>query len=433
MSPKRIVALLCLFTALLIPGRLTPPAQAQETASQLTLESALKRVYRDNPALWRLRQERVLWQARITQAGLGPNPELSLVNEDAVGSAAFTQDRFTQFTLGLAQTLVLGNKIEYRTRLAQIQQQLADWDYRLQLQNLGAEVYRSYVRLLNLEAQRLLVNELGENARAQHELLSKSVQAGRLAPAVLLQSASVVKSFEAEALELSLEAQAHRQDLAALWGASESDFTQLAGPLPLTGWGPYQSLEQGLQNHPKLARWQIESQQRQLALDAAQAQTVPDLNLSGGLRYHPSLDWGLVLSLGIPLALFDRNQGNIEEAQLRKASWNKEREFEASGLRTQLRKAYDQAQGQLQLIEILKAQVSLSESQRETALKSFESGKTGSLELLMASQNRDQLRRRLIAAQGQRLLAVVEVLALTQVLLPERATEQVEVRDDLRH
>lgn len=424
---KQLLLAICISTQLISQG-----AWAQNTSDTLSLDQALNRVYRDNPSLWQLRQDQALWQARILQAQLGPNPELSLMNEDFAGSAAFTQDRFTQFTLALAQTLVMGNKIEYRTRLTQIQQQLSYWDYRLQLQTLGAEVYRNYVGLLNLEAEHRLVLELMANARAQHDLLGKTVQAGRLAPSVLLQSESTIKSFEAEALALELTSQTRRQELARLWGTGDVDFNQLSGSLPLAGWGSFDSLETNLKLHPRLARWQLESQQRQLAFDAAQAQTAPDVNLSGGLRYHPPLEWGLVFSVGIPLTIANRNQGNIEEARLRNESWAKERELEAADLRAQLRQAYDQAQGQAKLIEILNSQVELGEAQREAALKAFTGGKTSYLELLMASQTRDQLRRRLIDAQGKRLLAVAEVLALTQELLPDPDSERLEQSDALR-
>lgn len=427
MKPKRIALLLCLYMSFL-----SPVAFAQEDVASLSLETALTRTYRSNASLWRLRQEQMLWKARILQAQLGPNPELSLMSEDFVGSAAFTQDRFTQFTLGLAQTLVMGNKIVHRTRLVQVQQQLAYWDYRLQLQNLGAEVYRSYVALLNLEAQRKLVVELAENARTQHSLLSKVVQTGRLAPSALLQSESIVRGFEAEVIELDLAAQARRAELAALWGATEPDFSQLGGTFPQTEWGTFESLETCLQIHPRLARWQFEGQQRQAALDTAQAQAAPDLNVSGGLRYHPPLELGLVLSVGIPFAIVNGNQGNIEEARLRNESWRKEREFEESSLRAQLRKAYGQMQGHLNLIKVLTDQVRLGEAQRAAALKAFEGGKIDYLGLLLASQNRDQLRRRLVETQNKYLLTEVEVIALTRELLPEVISELPGINDDIR-
>lgn len=263
-----------------------------------------------------------------------------------------------------------------------------------------------------------MLAELVANAWSQHALFEKAVAAGKLAPPVLLQSQSKAKGLEAEALRLALQAQAQRASLSRLWGGT-ADFERLAGEPDLSGWGNWQSVEARLQDHPRLARWALEGEQRQLAMTAAQAQSVPDLNLSGGLRYHPPLDWGLVLSIGVPLQFANPNQGNIEEARLRSENWQQERELEARSLRGQLRQAYDQALGQAQLITLLREQVSLGQAQLEAARKAFAAGKTGSLELLLASQNLDELRRRLTAAQGERLLAVVEVLSLTQELLPE--------------
>ena len=421
LKPLLVVWSLCALTAFGAQAQSASPSpQPTPTAlptDSLSLEEALRRVYQEHPALWRLRQEQALWSARVLQAGLGTNPEFTLSGEDFAGSAAFTSDRFTQFTLGLAQTLVLGNKVEARVRLARVQRH---------------EVYQTYARLLTLQAEQSLLAELVANALAQHALFVKAVNAGRIAPSALLQSESQVKTLEAEALSLELQARSQRQTLTQLWGGSTPDFIQLSGELPLSGWGGWDSLQAGLQTHPRLARWELEGQQRQGALDAARAQTVPDINLSGGLRYHPPLDWGLVLSLGVPFQIANGNQGQIEEAQLRNESWQHERLLEERSLLGQLRQAYDQAQGQAQLMALLREQVTLGQAQLEAANKAFIGGKTGSLEVLLAAQHLHQLRRKLTTAQGERLLAVVEVLALTQELLPEPNPPALEVRDDLR-
>ncbi|MEZ0374099.1 MAG: TolC family protein [Candidatus Sericytochromatia bacterium] len=413
--PKKGLALLV--TALVWLGLgAAPPARAADPT--LSLEQALERTYRDNPALWQLRQGQEIAKARMLQAGLGPNPEFTFVGEDLVGSSAFTADRFTQFTAGMAQTLVFGDKIGHRVRLAQLQQQLLYWDYRVRLQELGAMVYRDYARLVNLRAELVTLNELRAYAQEVHDLLSRAVAAGRLAPSVLLASEQAVRSQETEMARLKLQAQAEAQELAALWGGT-ADFDQLGASLELSQPDGLEKLERALAQHPRLARWQTEQQQREAALAAAQAQSAPNVQLSGGLRYHPPLDWGLVFSLGIPLPLADRNQGNIQEAELRAQMWSKERELEARTLLNQLHRAYDQAEGKARLVALLAQQVNLALAQRSAALKSFQGGKTSYLEVLNADQNLFQFRRQQVDAEGERLLAVIEVLALTRELLPE--------------
>lgn len=389
-------------------------------AEGLTLDQALARTYRDNPSLWQLRKDQELAQARILQASLGPNPEITFVGEDFVGSAAFTADRFTQFTLAMAQTLVFGDKIAQRVWLAQVQQQVLYWDYRVHLQELGATVYREFTRLQNLRAELSVLNELRAYAQEVQDLLNRAVDAGRLAPAALFQSQQALRSQETEMARLQIEIQAQAQELAALWGGT-ADFRQIQDSLTLSQPDPLDKLEQALARNARLARWETDKRQREAALSLAQAQSAPNVLVSGGLRYHPALDWGLVLSLGVPLPLADSNQGNIQEAQLRAQMWTKERENEARSLLNQLHRVYDQAQGQAQLVDLLTQQVTLAEAQRQAAIKAFEGGKTGYLEVLNAGQSLFQLKRQLVATQGERRLAVIDVLALTRDLLPEPA------------
>ncbi|HEY9841683.1 MAG TPA: TolC family protein, partial [Candidatus Obscuribacterales bacterium] len=389
-----------------------PPVSENAPAASLTLPQALSRVYHDNPLLWKMRAEQRILEARILQASLGPNPEFTFLSEDFAGSAAFSQDRFTQFTLGLVQTLVLGDKVALRTRLAQVQQQLLYWDYRLQLQELGAQVYRAYARLQNLEAEQNLLATLMANAREVDALLNLAVARGKLAPTVLLQSELALKVLETEASRLQLQARLQNQELAALWGTAEADFSVPGGTLEIE-LAPLASLEQALPRHPRLARWALDRQQRQLALDAARAQAAPDLSLAGGVRYHPPLDWGMVLSLDIPFPFANGNQGNIEEARLRQEMWATERDQEERALQGLLRRAYAQAQGLALQLELLTQQVSLAQAQQQAAIKAFAAGKTGYLDVLTATQNLVQLSRQRVQTQGEHRLALIEVLSYT--------------------
>lgn len=116
---------------------------------------------------------------------------------------------------------------------------------------------------------------------------------------------------------------------------------------------------------------------------------------------------------------------------MRHASWQRERELEERTLKGQLRSAYEQAHGQEQLAELLKAQMELAKQQQAIAAKAFEAGKTNYLDLLLATRNLEQLRRRWLQAQGERLLAISEVLFFTQDLMPEPKLDFSEPSDDL--
>ncbi len=394
---------------------------------RLSLEQALQRTYRDNPRLWQWRQEQTLWNSRELQAGLGLNPELSLVAEDLLGSAAFTSDLFTQFTLSLAQTLILGDKQNARVRLIQLQKQLAYWDYKLQLQNLGLEVHQTYIRLLALQAEQQVVSEMQANAQEVQRLLARAVAVGKLAPAVLIQSELALKKLDSEALRLQIQSQSERHSLAALWGATEPDFSQLNQSLNLSGGRSLSDLEQAVLKHPRLARWELDSEYRQSLLKEAESQAIPDLNLSAGFRYHPPLSWGAVFSIGLPIPAFNSNQGKIQEARLRQQMWLKERQLEENRVQGLFKQAYTQAQGLSQWTVLVKQQQDLAQNQYQLALKAFQAGKIGSLELLYSAQNLYLLSQQLAEAQRQSLLARVDLLFYTDDLMPE--SQGLELKD----
>lgn len=391
----------------------------RKLVSSLSLKQALQRVYRDNPRLWQWRQEQILWESRELQAGLGFNPELSLVSEDVLGSAAFTSDLFTQFTLSLAQTLILGDKRNARVRLIQLQKQLSFWDYKLQLQTLGLEVHQAYIRLLALQAEQQVLSDMQANAEEVQRLLSRAVAAGKLSPAVLVQNELALKKISAASHYLEVQAQSERQKLAALWGATEPDFSQIDSGLNLNSERSLSELEQALLKHPRLARWELDAEYRQGVLSEAESQAIPDLNLSGGFRYHPPLSWGAVFSMGMPIPVFNSNQGKIQEARLRQKMWLKERQIEENRLRSQFKQAYTKAQGLSQWLTLLKQQQGLAQTQYQLALKSFQAGKTNALELLNSSQNLYLFSQQLAEAQGQSLLARAELMFYTDDLMPQ--------------
>lgn len=404
-------------SAIVLPAPVMPTSVA---IPKLSLQQVTERIYQHNPSLWKLRQEQKLAESRILQAGLGINPELTLGAEDFAGSAAFTPDRFTQFTLGLSQTLLMGNKLESRTVLAKLNQQLLYWEYRVQLQELGYKAYTLYARLLNLQEMQILLLEMLGMSQEMQRLLEQAVRAGKFAETVLLQSQLAIQEIKAEQSQLQIHSQTFASELAALWGAPEADFGQLTPDL--TGTEPMAKLDTLIPKlvlHPRLARWQMEHQQRQAQSDAAQAQAVPDLNLTGGVRYHPPLDWAVVFSVGIPLPLANQNQGHIQETRLRQDMWQTEKNLEEIQMRGQLQRAYRKFQGQTELLHILQEEQRLAQAQQQAAVKGFEAGKIGYLEVLLAYQNIFRLRRQLVQSHGDRLLAQVEVLSFTQEFLPE--------------
>jgi len=69
---------------------------------------------------------------------------------------------------------------------------------------------------------------------------------------------------------------------------------------------------------PNLARWASETIQRQASIDLASSRAIPNLTISLGVQqYLKTGDNALGAGISIPIPLFNRNQGNILQANRR--------------------------------------------------------------------------------------------------------------------
>lgn len=382
-------------------------------------EEALNRAWKSNAVLRQLRREYARAAARLKQAGLLPNPELGWVAEDFAGSAAFTDDRFTQFTLEWIQTLPLSDRLSHQRRLAELELELLEWQYRLQLVRLSREVSLEFNELRYLGLRLELAQEALANARKIQTQIEARVQAGKLAPLAALQARQQTLALESETLEINSQRRLKILALAGLWGDSDPPELNVSGSLPIPQKpAAFEHYASGLNRHPQLARWQPESHYRQEFLQAAQSQSQPDLTAAGGVRYHPPADWGLIASVNLPIALYNQNQGAIEDARLRQASLASEREQDLRQLSTELRQAYQAASSAYIQWELKLQQLQLAKEEFRMAVLVFEAGKSAYLEILRSQQSYFELRRQLLESLWQSAQARISLQSLTQDFEP---------------
>lgn len=402
-----------------IPARAQPVTPVAQVDSTLTPSQALSRVWRGNITLRQLRREYAQAQARRLQAGLLPNPEVGWTAEDFAGSAAFTDDRFTQFTLEWVQTLPLGDRLARARRLAELEAELLGWEYRVQQLRLAGDVYLAHGRLRYLATRLELAQELHGNARETLTLIETRVGAGKQPPVAALQARQQVLALEAETLNLASQQRIAALELSALWGGSSLEgLTVTGGFSPARPMLDVQMYQQALAQHPQVARWQLEDETRKAALASAQADATPDLATSGGLRYHPPGDWGVVASVTLPLPVYNLNQGSIEAAHLRQSSLAAEREQDLAQLSSELHLAQERYQGASQRLEIYRNQLQLAQEEFRIAVLLFNVGKTGYLEVLQSQKSYFETRQSMIETQWELEQALMTLRTLIHDLDP---------------
>ena len=331
----------------------TAPAETPQNG--LSLSEALARALEGNPALaaypWDIRMA----EARKLQAGVRLNPEISLEIEGlrwTPGASEITKDggiteiaegagsglSESEFTLVLSQVIELGGKRARRIRLAKQGIDVARWDYEVARADVLADTARAFGECLAAQQGAALSEALLHFAGKTRDITAAQVEAGQLSPLGLRKANLEVTAAQIDHQHMLGALEAARAKLAAAWGAETPDFTQLLGdfdrlrPVPeLAG------LRDQINDNPDVARWVAEMALRDAEVGLARAQRKPDVEVALGLkaekigdhwtRSHdgftttevisrPERDWNtsLVLEVAIPLPIFDRNQGGIQEA-----------------------------------------------------------------------------------------------------------------------
>ncbi|TAJ96974.1 MAG: TolC family protein, partial [Candidatus Manganitrophaceae bacterium] len=247
-----------------------------------------------------------------------------------------------QATLTLSQIIELGGKRTKRREAAALSRDLAGWDYEAKRIDLFTQVSQAFADLLRAQQQSALTEETVRLAEETARVVSERVRAGKVSPIEEIRANVALASAGIERDRAGKELEAARKRLAATWGSMTPRFEKGEGTLEAVS--PIPSLAQlaeRLSQNPELARWATEIAQRQATVDLERSRTIPDLTLMGGIRrYETTGDNVFIIGLSLPLPLFNRNQGGIQEARDRMAKGEEERRAAEMHVTTALSEAY---------------------------------------------------------------------------------------------
>lgn len=316
-------------------------------AQRLSLRDAIRRTLAYNPSMRAALREVDARHGETYQAGLRPNPELVLEVENFGGSKDKRHFDSAEETASFTQLIELGGKRMLRLQAAELESSLASWDYeavRVQMATLAAQ---SFVDVLTAQERVKVLGEFVAIADKTRQSVDARVKGGKASPIEL--DRTVVAAARAKALlraEQTRLASAKRK-LSTLWGAHSADFSVAAGRLGNGSSVPSVStLKTYLANNPALARWSDEVNRRAAQIDIEHAKAIPDIRLGAGVRqFNDNDSTAIIASVGIPLPIFDRNEGNISAAHSRLAK----AEADAQATRDELLRALIEAVGELEV------------------------------------------------------------------------------------
>jgi cobalt-zinc-cadmium efflux system outer membrane protein len=385
------------------PESPVPAAEVREPSGELALRQALLLALAGNPDLASYPWELGAGDARIRQAGLKPNPELTVDLENFLGSGPSRKFETLETTLSIGQLIELGGKRAVRIRLASAEKEVSRWDYEAKRADVAAEVAKSFVEVLSAQERLTLAEEQARLAKEVLNVVSARVEAGKISP-VEETKASVAWSISGIDLERARRTvEAARKKLSASWGSSRPIFSRAVGRFDqVTPVPPVEDLAGRISGNPDIARWAAEIEQRRAVLAQDRAERIPDVTFNAGIRrFREGEDTAFVAGATIPVPIFDRNQGRILESQYRISKAEREREAAGNKVLAALSDAYQAlATGYAEAATLKSVVLPGAQNAFEATSEGFRQGKFGYLEVLDAQRTLFEARGRYIDALG---------------------------------
>lgn len=388
----------------------------------LTFSDALSKALLENPRLqsygWQVRVK----EAERIQASLLPNPTLNTEMENFGGTGPFEGYDGREVTVKLGQKILLGADRLKRKRLAGATKKLAGWDYEAQRLDVLTGVTKAYISALEAQRQWQQQKELVDVAQNLYNSISAQVKAGKVSKLAQTKAQVELSRAKIDLENARNQWESARSSLAAYWGSEQPEFKQLKGELSMPSAIPeYAKVQTYIQRNPDVARWATELQQRESALDLAQARGVPDITVSGGYKRAEDLGASAaIVGVSIPLPFFDRNQGNIKAAKYELSRVETQREAAVTQTYKALQTAYNRLDAAAHEVNQLQEQVLPgAKTAFEASQTGYRQGKFDYLEVLDAQRTLFSTRTRYIQALAEYNRAVAEVERLIGTPLSE--------------
>ncbi|ODT86101.1 MAG: transporter [Nitrosomonadales bacterium SCN 54-20] len=367
-----------------------------EEKKELTLRDAAFLALHRNPDLAAFAKEISALKGITLQAGLLPNPDLTLFAENAGNLQKVNPNRVgvkeveqQDTSLRISQLIELGGKRAARVKAATLNEELANQTYEARRVDLIAQVANLFTDVLAAQEQLRFAEESQQLAQKVVDTVSRRVQTGKVPP---IEETKVEVAFSATEIALT-QAQrdlaSARKRLALLWASYSPKFEKVLGNLESeVALPPFEVLVERVLASPVALRAIKNMEQRKAVLELEKTRRIPNLTVAAGVLNH-SQTGGTTAIVGItvPLQLFDRNQGNLLDAHQRVDKATDEQMATELRLRAELIQAYEALSAAQNEIRILRDKtLPKARSAFEVTQKGYELGKFGFLEVLDAQR-----------------------------------------------
>lgn len=377
----------------------------QQDSKELTLSDSLDLALKANPDIAVALREREALSGTKVQAATRPNPYVSTSIQD-------TRSATRQIYLQLNQEFELGNKRKSRIDAADAFYSKADAELDSKQAEIHANVVLAYFEVLVAQERVKLAQSSVEVAESALDVASKRVKAGKSSPVEQTKSAIAESSVKIELIQATTQLNNSRKRLSALWGDSAPRFERATGEVTIIPEVSHlEELQALIDDSPAVKIAKIEIIAREALTKVERSRAVPNITISAGVVNNQEVGLNQALfGLSIPIPVFDRNQGNVQEALSRKFKAEDELVAIKNKIQTNLATQYERLSAARQSTLSLKNDIlPNAQSAFDAANRGFSLGKFNFLDVLDAQRTLYQTKSQYINALLEAHQSIAEI------------------------
>ncbi|WP_413668577.1 TolC family protein [Mucilaginibacter sp. Mucisp86] len=311
-----------LFISPLFFSLLTQKAEAQTDTLKITFPDAEKQFIENNLSLLAQKYNVDASKALIQQAKLWDNPVLSTdqnIHDGSTNKFFNHSNKGGQVFVQLNQVFATAGKRGKQVKVAEDDAKVQEAAFNDLMRNLRYNLQLDFGQLASLNAQQLVYQNEIKSATELVNAIQKSFDVGNTSMKDLIRLKALLFGLQNDMVENNRQINDLQTELKTLLQTKETTFVQ-----PIVNDKPVETVDldvqslisQAMTNRPDYLsnQYQLSSATHNLAYQKALA--VPDVTI--GVSYDQNSSYArnyYGLQIGLPIPLFNRNQGNIKSAQ----------------------------------------------------------------------------------------------------------------------
>jgi len=348
------------------------PATGPQSLTLATLESL---ALRNNPTIQAAEALVQQQLGLLRQVGRYPNPTVGWVQ-----SAPSQRSQGATSGAFISQDFVTAGKLRLAKAAAQVEVEWRSWQLKAQIARVVNDVRIRYYEVLGAQQAMLAARELerlaSQDLRAVRELL-EAKQASRPDE---LQAEIHLNAVQSTLQAAKLRHQAAWQQLANVVGVPQLQPAMLAesleGDLPQLDW--QESLQRLLAESPVLRAQETQIREAAYEVQIMRRQVIPNISTQVVIQRDYVRNFNEVSTLvSVPVPIFNRNRGNILNAQATLRQQQQEYKRVQLALTDQLATSFQQYLGARNEVERLREILPRTQENLDLTIQAFKTGQTG--------------------------------------------------------